>query len=186
MRAKKKKNGGGHKDDNPSDPSQRWLGLINSLEGNSECQTAVPHHTSQNQTWYWIQKFSDCTKVWLHVHHTLCSTPSEVRGCLLWSNAFVVLLYALCISAANGTKAIKSFISVQIKHYAKWRKIWFPDFSWIPGWSPLSCCGESGWEVTSWGKSVLPSWKEGHADGYGPRLPLVTVRGKSWVLFNRF
>ena len=146
--------------------------------------------------WHWIQKFSDCTEVLLHVHHTLCSTPGEVRGCLLWSNAFIFLLYALCISAANGTKAIKSFISVQIKHYAKWRKIWFPDFSWIPGWQlrdsepafpvPSLLLWGVGWEVTSWGKSVLPSWKEGHADGYGPRLPLVTLRGKSWILFNRF
>ena len=68
-----------------------------------------------------------------YVHHTLCNTPSEVRGCLLWSNAVIFLLYALCISTANGTKAIKSFTSFQIKHYAKWRKIWFPDFSWIPG-----------------------------------------------------
>lgn len=84
--------------------------------------------------WHWIQKFSDFTEVLLHVRHTLCNTPGEVWGCLLWSDAFVFLLYALCISTANETKAIKSFTSVQIRHYAKWRKFWFPDFSWIPGW----------------------------------------------------
>ena len=83
--------------------------------------------------WYRIQNFSDFTEVVLYVCHTLSNTPSGIWGSFTWSDAFVFLLYALCISTANGTKAIKSLTSVQIKHYARWRKIWFLDFSWISG-----------------------------------------------------